>query len=237
MHRIAPAVVSAVALMLAAPASSGAAQSCPKPPRLPDADTFVGQVDNPYLPLKPGTTWTYSGKLDGESAKDVVSVTNENKTILGVKVTVVQDQVFVKNKLVEDTDDWFAQDGDGNVWYFGEDTKELEDGQVVSTEGSWEAGVNSARAGIFMPAHPKVGDINKQEDAKNVAEDCAKIVDLNASVKVPFGSFDNALKTEEFSLLEPDVLDNKYYVQNVGLVKEQTVKGGSDFLELVKKTG
>jgi hypothetical protein len=108
---------------------------------------------------------------------------------------------------------------------------------VVSTEGSWEVGVNNARAGTFMPAHPKVGDTNKQEDAKNVAEDCAKIVDLNASVKVPFGSFNNALETEEFSLLEPDVLDNKFYVQNVGLVKEQTVQGGSDFLELVKKTG
>jgi hypothetical protein len=116
MHRIVPAVVAALALMLAAPASSGAAKSCPKPPPLPDADTFVGPVDNPYLPLKPGTTWTYNGKLDGESAKDVVSVTSENKTILDVKVTVVQDQVFVKNKLVEDTDDWFAQDGDGNVW-------------------------------------------------------------------------------------------------------------------------
>jgi hypothetical protein len=138
---------------------------------------------------------------------------------------------------VEDTQDWFAQDTDGNVWYLGEDTKELDHGQVVSTEGSWEAGVNNASAGIFMPAQPRVGDAFKQEDAKNVAEDCAKIVDLNASVKTPFVTSSQALKTEEFSLLEPGVLDNKYYVRNIGLVREQTVQGGTDVLELVSVKG
>jgi hypothetical protein len=223
--------VSAVAstLVLAGPASS--APSCPRPPALPDH--FVGQVDNSYLPLKPGTTLTYKGKLDRKSAVDVFSVTNRSKVILGVTTTVVHDQVFIKGELAEDTEDWFAQDAEGNVWYFGEDTKELVNGQVVSTQGSWEAGVNNARAGIFMPAQPKVGQFFKQEDAKNVAEDCTRIVDLNASVKTPFVSSHDALKTEEFSLLEPDVLDNKYYVRNIGLVREQTVQGGSDFLELV----
>jgi len=167
----------------------------------------------------------------------VVTVTNRTKVILGVTTTVVHDQVFVKKELVEDTEDWFAQDTAGNVWYLGEDTKELEDGQVVSTEGSWEAGIDNARAGIFMPAQPMVGQVFKQEHAKNVAEDCSKIVDLNASVRTPFMSSNEALKTEEFSLLEPDVLDNKYYVRNVGLVREQTVQGGADFLELVSVTG
>ncbi len=194
---------------------------------------FAGQVDNPYLPLQPGTTLSYRGKLDGKSATDVFSVTNRTKVILGVATTVVHDQVFVKRQLVEDTEDWFAQDEDGNVWYFGEDTKELENGVVVSTQGSWQAGVDNARAGIFMPAQPKVGQAFKQEDAKNVAEDCFEIVDLNATVRTPFVSSNQALKTEEFSLLEPDVLDNKYYVRDIGLVREQTVQGGSDFLELV----
>ena len=235
MHRIVVAAVAAIAgaLALAAPALS--APSCPKPPALPE--TFVGQVDNPYLPLKPRTTLTYKGKLDGQPATDVVSVTNRTKVILGVTTTVVRDQVFIKRELVEDTDDWFAQDAEGNVWYFGEDTKELENGEVVSTEGSWEAGVNNARAGIFMPAVPKVGQVFKQEDAKKVAEDCSTIVDLNASVKTPFVSSDEALKTEEFSLLEPGVLDNKYYVRGIGLVREQTIQGGSDVLELVAVTG
>ena len=234
MHRVVVALVAAFAgaLVLAAPALS--APSCPKPPSLPAE--FVGQIDNPYLPLKPGTVLTYRGKLDGKSAKDVFAVTDRTKVILGVTTTVVHDQVFIKGELVEDTDDWFAQDSDGNVWYFGEDTKELENGQVVSTEGSWEAGVNNARAGIFMPAAPEVGQAFKQEDAKNVAEDCTKIVDLHASVKTPYVSSSDALKTEEFSLLEPGVLDNKYYVRDIGLVREQTIQGGSDVLELVSVT-
>jgi hypothetical protein len=234
MQRIAVTAVAALAtaLVLAAPALS--APSCPKPPALPGA--FVRQIDNPYFPLTPGTTLSYRGKLDGKSATDIFTVTNRTKVILGVTTTVVHDQVFIKGELVEDTEDWFAQDANGNVWYFGEDTKELENGVVVSTEGSWEAGVNNARAGIFMPAVPRVGQIFKQEEAKNVAEDCSKIVDLNATVKTPFVSSNQALKTEEFSLLEPGVLDNKYYVRGIGLVREQTIQGGTDVLELVSVT-
>src|SRR5262245_31828315 len=225
--------VSIAALIPAAPASS--APSCPRPSGLPAG--FVGLVDNPYLPLTPGTTLTYKGKLDGKPAKDVFSVTDRTKTILGVVTTGGREQGFIQGQLREDTEDWYAQDAAGNVWYFGEDTKELENGQVVSTEGSWEAGVNHARAGIFMPAAPEVGQVFKQEDARNVAEDCFKIVDLNASVKTPFVSSNQALKTEEFSLLEPGVLDNKYYVRDTGVVREQTGQGGNDVLELVSVTG
>jgi hypothetical protein len=231
MHRIAVASAAALAALCAMAAPVWSAPSCPKPPALPA--NFVGQIDNPYLPLTPGTTLTYKGKLDGEPATDLFTVTNSTKLILGVTTTVVRDQVYIKGELREDTQDWFAQDSEGNVWYFGEDTKELEDGQVVSTEGSWEAGVDNARGGIFMPAEPRVGQVFKQEDAKNVAEDCSRIVDLNASVKTPFVSSNDALKTEEFSLLEPEVLDNKYYVRDIGLVREQTVQGGSDFLSLI----
>jgi hypothetical protein len=223
----------AAALITGVPASGDPRPSCPTPPDLPPASEFGGVIDNPYLPLIPGTTLKYKGKLDGEPGTDVFTVTNQTKPILGVATTVIHDQVFIKGKLAEDTFDWYAQDSAGNVWYFGEDTKELENGQVVSTEGSWEAGVNKAKAGIFMPAVPQVGQVFKQEDAKNVAEDCSRIVDLNASVRTPFISSDSALKTEEFSLLEPGVLDNKFYVPNVGLVREQTVEGGSEFLELV----
>jgi hypothetical protein len=245
MYRIVGAGVAAVGVILVAviavvvalgdgtPASS--APSCPKPPRAPAS--FVSQIDNPYLPLKPGAVLTYKGKVDSKAATDVFTVTDQTKMILGTATTVVHDQVFVKGELVEDTFDWFAQDASGNVWYFGEDTKELENGRVVSTEGSWEAGVDNARAGIFMPADPQVGQVFKQEDARNVAEDCTKIVDLHAPVKTPFVSSDDALKTEEFSLLEPGVLDNKYYVRGIGLVREQTTVGGSDFFELASATG
>jgi hypothetical protein len=224
----------AVALVLVAPASS--APSCPRPPALPPASEFGGPIDNDYLPLIPGTTLTYKGKLDGQSARDVFTVTTDTKTILGVATTVVHDQVFIKGELVEDTFDWFAQDSVGNVWYFGENTKELEDGQVVSTEGSWEAGVNNARAGIFMPAAPVEGQVFKQEDANKVAEDCFRILSLEASVKTPFVTSNQALQTEEFTSLEPDVLDHKFYVVSIGLVRDETV-GSGDFLELVSRSG
>lgn len=226
------AVVLITALVAATSAfSASSAQSCPRPPALPTA--WASHVDNPYFPLTPGTTLTYKGKLDGTSSTDVLTVTHETKAILGAATTVIHDQVFQKGDLVEDTFDWYAQDASGNVWYFGEDTKELDHGQVVSTEGSWEAGVNNARAGIFMPASPSVGQAFKQEDAKNVAEDCTKIVDLHASIKTSYVTSSDALKTEEFSLLEPGVLDNKYYVRGIGNVAERTVQGGTDFLDLV----
>jgi hypothetical protein len=209
-------------------------RSCPRPPALPNR--FVRRVDNVHFPLRPGTRFTYRGKLDGKPATDVVAVTRRRNTVLGVAVTVVRDRVFVNGELVEDTFDWFAQDARGNVWYFGEDTRELENGRVVTKEGSWQAGVHGARAGIFMPAAPKIGRTLKQEDAKNVAEDCSRIVDVTASVTTPYVSSHRALQTEEFSLLERGVLDAKFYVRGVGLVKERTVRGGNDVLELVSVT-
>jgi hypothetical protein len=238
MHRMTLWSMAVLALALAAPKASVAATSCPNPPKA-DPDNFPNgaNVTNRYFPLKVGKTYVYKGKEDGESVTDRFTVTNQTKEfkINGGTVTgrVVHDRLFSGGELKEDTFDWFAQDKDGTVWYFGEDTKELDNGQVVSTEGSWEAGVNGAKPGIIMEAHPKVGDKYKQEDAKGVAEDCAQILSLTASVKVPYASFSNVLKTKEFSLLEPGVVDNKWYAKKVGEVKEATVKGGNDFLNLV----
>jgi len=238
MFRLALGAVAVIAVTAIAtvPASSAppGSQSCPKPPSLPNQ--WASQIDNPYLPLSPGTTLTYRGKVDGKNVIDVFAITNQTKLIEGVNVRVIHDRVFQGANLVEDTFDWFAQDANGNVWYFGEDTRELDHGTVISTEGSWEAGVNKAHAGIFMPAHPAKGDFFKQEDARNVAEDCTRILDLGAIVTTPFVSSTDALKTEEFSLLEPGVLDNKYYVKGIGNVKEQTVQGGNDVLRLVSVT-
>ena len=239
MNRVAFGAATAIAttLVVVAPVQPGAAtraRSCSRPPGLPKV--FARRVDNEYFPLRPGTTFTYRGRADGKPVKDVVTVTRRAKTIRGVRITVVRDRVFVRGELAEDTLDWYAQDANGNVWYFGEDTRELDHGTVISTEGSWQAGVNKANAGIFMPAHPQVGDFFKQEDAKNVAEDCTRILTLNASVTTPFVTSDDALKTEEFSLLEPGVLDNKYYVKGIGNVAERTVQGGSDTLDLVSVT-
>jgi hypothetical protein len=199
---------------------------------------FTTKVDNKYFPLKPGTTFVYQGKSGGNTERDVMTVTHSTKQIMGVKCVVVDDRVFSHGKLAEKTFDWYAQDKKGNVWYFGENTKEYKNGKV-STEGSWEGGKDGAKPGIIMPAHPKVGQTYRQEYLKGVAEDMAKVLDLKGSVTVPYGSIKHALVTKEWSPLEPGVVAHKYYGAGVGDVKEVAVKGPHETLTLVslKHTG
>lgn len=164
--------------------------------------------------------------------ENIVYVTDMTKNILGVECTVVLDLVWVNGKPAEKTYNWYAQDKDGNVWYFGEDSMELENGVVVSTEGSWEAGVDGAKPGIIMKAEPQLCDTYRQEYYKDEAEDMAMVVGFRESVKVHYGSFKNCLKTTEWTLLEPGIVENKYYVQGIGLVLERMVAGGQDRMEL-----
>jgi hypothetical protein len=193
---------------------------------------FTTTIDNKYFPLKPGTTFVYQGKTKNASERDVMTVTHSTKQIMGVKCVVVDDRVWAHGELSEKTFDWYAQDKKGNVWYFGENTKEYKNGKV-STEGSWEGGKDGAKPGIIMPANPKVGQTYRQEYLKGVAEDMAKVLDLNGSVKVPYSSFDHALVTKEWSPLEPGVVAHKYYGAGAGDVKEVAVKGPLETLELV----
>jgi len=197
-----------------------------------DPSNFVAQITNPYLPGIPGTAFHYRSETPEGVEINVVRYTRRTKQILGVTVTVIRDQVFLNGELTEDTRDWEAQDKDGNVWYFGEDTKELENGKVVTTEGSWEAGVNGAQPGIIMLAHPKTGLTYIQEDAPDVAEDRGKALSLKAKVSVPFGSFDHCLQTLEWSLLELGVRDHKFYCPGIGMVKEASPKHGHITSEL-----
>jgi hypothetical protein len=207
----------------------------PYDPVINPAD-FVAQIDNQYLPLMPGTTYIYEGESEDGKERIEVYVTDQTKEILGIACTIVSDRVWVDDKLVEDTLDWYAQDKDGNVWYFGEDSKEYEDGKVVSTEGSWEAGVDGAKPGIIMKADPQVGDAYRQEYYEDEAEDMAEVFSLNESVSVTYGSFDNCLKTKEWTPLEPDIVESKYYAPGVGVVLEVMVEGGSERAELVDIT-
>jgi hypothetical protein len=214
----------------------GGGEFHPESLSLVNPDDFVERIDNPYLPLVPGTTFTYQGEIEGSPEVDEVSVTQETKEILGVTCTVVKDRVTINGELAEETEDWFAQDKKGNVRYFGEDSKEFENGVVVSTEGSWEAGVNGAKPGIVMEDQPKVGDSYRQEFAKDVAEDMAEVLSLTESVTVPYGSFTNCLETKEWSPLEPGVVEHKFYAAGIGLLSEVTVEGGTDHMELVSIT-
>ena len=206
-----------------------------KPSLQIDPNNFVDVVDNPYFPLEPGTTFIYEGESEGTPTREVVNVTSETKEILGVTTIVVRDQAFEDGVLIEDTFDWYAQDEEGNVWYFGEDTKELdENGNVISTEGSWEAGVNGAEPGIIMLADPKKGDKYQQENAPDVAEDMAQVIGFEDSFCVQYGCFENVLVTKEWTPLEKGVVENKYYAQGVGFIFSEMVKGGEEQLQLVR---
>jgi len=188
-----------------------------------DPAAFVAAVDNPYSPLTPGAELVY---VDGADTIRV-AVLADVKVILGVTCTVVHDRVFEGGELAEDTYDWFAQDTLGNVWYFGEDTKEMSGGVVVSTEGSWEAGVDGAKPGIIIPANPVVGQEYRQEYYACIAEDMGEILDLDSSATVPYGTFVGCLKTRDFTPLEPEVDENKYYAPGVGLVLTVDVGSGA----------
>lgn len=201
-----------------------------------DPANFVAVIDNPYFPLTPGTVFHYEGTKDGRPETNNVTVTNQTYVILGVTCTVVEDTVLVDGELVEATTDWYAQDIDGNVWYFGEASKDFENGVPVSTEGSWEAGKRGAQPGIVMLANPEVGRSYRQEYEAGVAEDRAHVISLGRSVSVPYGSFTGCLETEEWTDLEPGVVEYKHYARGVGNVSTTAVVGGDDYSKLVSKT-
>jgi hypothetical protein len=194
---------------------------------------FTTEIDNKYFPLKPGTTFLYEGKFQGARERDVMAVTHDTRRFMGVECLVASDRVTEDGKVTEQTYDWYAQDNQGNVWYFGEHVTEYKNGKVTGHEGSWESGVGGAKPGIAMQADPIPGQIYRQEYSKGVAEDKAKVISLKGSAKVPYGSFNNVLVTEEFTPLEPGVVERQYYVAWVGDIVEATVKGQPERIELV----
>ena len=237
------ALAVAVIGLVPASAGAGAAASCQLPrfgpgrsyhPRIDPAD-FSPDVTNPWFPLTPGRTLVYTGTKDGQKALNLVATTSRTKKIDGVTTRVVEDRLYLSNVLEERTSDYYAQDRCGNVWYFGEDTAELDrHGNIVSTEGSFHAGVDGAQPGVFMQAHPQVGRKFRQEWYQGHAEDVFKVIDHSAPVTVPYGSFGHALRTAETNALEPAVLDNKYYVKGIGEVAELAVKGPREAVRLLE---
>jgi len=198
---------------------------------------FVRNVYNRFFPLQPGTTFYYKGQKDGVPASNIVTVTADIKRILGVDCTVVHDRAFENHTLIEDTFDWYAHDAKGNVWYFGEDAKELApNGAVISTEGSWQAGIDGAKPGIIMEAHPRPGDRYFQEFAPDVAEDQAQVLSLDKEACVQYGCFEDVLLTKEWSRLTRGEVEHKYYARDVGFILGVMVKGGNERTELVRIT-
>jgi hypothetical protein len=219
----------------APPAGSLAPVTGAYAPRI-DPAVFGTTVDNPFFPLRPGMRRDYRSKTKDGLETTAVTVTTRTRTLMGVTCVEVRDTVRLDGKLVEDTFDWYAQDSAGNVWYFGEDTKEYENGKVSSTMGSWQAGVHGAQPGIIMPAQPRVGDRYRQEFYKGQAEDMAQVLSVTEHATVPTGSYTGMVMTKETTPLEPDVLERKYYARGVGEVLTVDVTAGNVRDELVRFT-
>jgi len=201
-----------------------------------DPGDFTTEIDNRYWPMKPGTRWTYR-ELDEEGKQQTVvtTVTSGTKRIAnGITARVVRDTVRQEGSVVEDTFDWYAQDGRGNIWYLGEDTAEFEDGVRTTREGSWEAGVDGALAGVAIPAEPADDMRYRQEYYEGEAEDAGEVLSTEEQAQVPAGHYTNALLTKDTSALEPNVLEYKLYAPTVGPVLTLGVSRAGDREELLK---
>ncbi len=217
-------VLALLAVAVLLPACNSGGEGFPEPNVIIpfDAANFTGgPVDNPFHPLTPGTMWVYEGTTADGLERVEVEVTANTKTILGVVCVEVHDREFLDGELIEDTLDWFAQDADGNVWYFGEDSKTIENGVVVGTEGSWEAGVAGALPGIIMLAAPAVGQVYMQENAPGIAEDLGHVAAVGVSETTPLGTYNGCVQTEDYNPLDPEIED-KFYAPGVGLILEVT---------------
>lgn len=217
-------------LAACAPATSESPTGTGYTVTLTSAD-FVPQIDNPYLPLLPGTKWAYETMLeDGTQERNEIEVLQETRDIMGVAATVVYDVVYVDTEIVEATYDWFAQDRDGNVWYLGEAVDNYEDGKLMNHEGSWEWGVDGALPGVIMWADPSahLNEAYYQEYYAGEAEDKGQVLSVTEKVTVPWGSFEAVVKTLDFSNLDVDVQENKFYASGVGVIKEVDLNTGEE---------
>ena len=201
-----------------------------------DPKDFTTKIDSPYFPLEQGTRWTYleTDEKDHELKVVVVVTTRTKKMANGITARVVRDTVTQDGEVVEDTNDWYAQDAEGNVWYMGEDTAEFENGRLSSRHGSFEAGVDGAMPGIIMPAVPETGVSYRQEYYKGQAEDNGEILSTTEMADVPFGHFEDMVLEKNTITIEPDVLEYKLYAKDVGMVLALGISGGGGREELVK---
>jgi len=204
----------------------------PYRPRI-DPASFTSGVANPYLPLLPGRRWVYEGRTDEGLERKNVEVTGRTRVIMGVSCLEVRDTVTIDGRLSEDTLDWFAEDRGGTVWYFGEETRKVDDNGRSTPAGSWEAGVDGARPGVAMPADPKPGGPYRQEYLRGRAEDMARVIGVTGELAVPFGSYVDVLVTREWSPLEPGVAEHKHYAPGIGLIREESVEGETGHVDLI----
>jgi hypothetical protein len=228
-------VAAGVTLALAANPATAAAPlpQGSEPVNLDPAD-FSLQIDNPYFPLVPGDRYVYRETEEGEKLRVAVGVSSRTKRIAnGITARIVHDRVTERGRVIEDTFDWYAEDSAGNIWYLGEDTAEFEDGEIRTREGSFEAGVDGALAGVVMPADPRPGTTYRQEHYAGHAEDNGEILRVGEIVETPLGQYEGAVVTRDTIATEPDVLEYKFYVPDLGPVLAIGISGGAGREELV----
>ncbi len=234
---IAAVAGSAVLAVAIGVSTQGAAVEAGMRIGVPEPGSFDDPRPNPYFPLEPGWKATLRGSADGKRIVETIEVTGRTKEIGGITTTVILDVVRHRGTLVEKTHDWYAADDQGAVWYFGERTATYDDtGDVVSTEGSWEAGVDGAIAGIIMPAAPRPTQAFREEFYRGHAEDQGWIVQRGGSVTVAYGTVDRVVRMFEWSRLEPGVMIAKQLAPGLGIVRETVIAGGHETLELVDVT-
>ena len=228
---LAVAVVAGAGLAIAA--HNPAPVTTPYHPDIDPAD-FGGPIDNPYLPLKPGTVFRYRGVGDDGKTRElnIVRVTRHKKRIMGIDATVVLDKVWAGGRPEEKTFDWYAQDRDGNVWYMGEDSFDFEHGRWVRNDGSWTAGVGNGKPGVIMLAHPRRGDAYRQEYSPGHAVDEAKVLGPGGAMSTPFREFRRTLLTREFSTIDKQY-EKKWYARGIGVIQEDAITQSKEHSELV----
>jgi hypothetical protein len=237
----AAAVTAAIALSVTG--SSAAASRSQRPGELApihgryapaiDPANFAARIDNRYLTYTPGMRIRFDGVRGSTRQVDKQVVLHRTTRILGVRCTVVRDTVSEHGRAIERTDDWYAQDRQGNVWYMGEDAFELQHGRFVKASDSWKGGVNGAQPGIIMPARPRPGDAYRQEFYPGHALDRARVASLHGRLTVPFGVFSDVLVTNERSPLDRGQVERKWYAAGVGEIAERVVKGPHEEFTLI----
>jgi hypothetical protein len=208
------------------------------PQELPKVEnfTFSNPTDITHNFYGPGVgqTFVYQGGEVGQAPEEEIRIERRSSTkmVMGITCIIHHDVVYLNNIIIEDTDDWLAQDDDGNLWYLGEFVKNYKDnGTFQDNDGSWEAGVDGALPGFWLPVNPTVGQKYYQEWLQDEAEDYATILATDASVTIGLGTYENCLKTEDINPFESGVTEHKYYAPGIGFILEEKYEDG----ELVEK--
>jgi hypothetical protein len=226
-------LTAALALCVASLATPANAAENNYDPKI-DPAQFTTEITHPLFSMPVGKEMVLKAKSEDGEERIEIRIRGETREIMGVKTLVYSDRVFLAGQLIEETSDYIAQDKDGNVWYFGEEVDNYEDGKLKDHHGAWIAGVDGAKPGIWMTAKQEVGREYRQEYYKGEAEDWAKVVATDATVKVPAGSFKDCTKIYEWTPLEPDSKAHKYYCAAAGgLVLEEELGDGKR-VELVE---